>query len=82
MLNNLINWQVAVGMFLFDQIFGEQVDSLTSAQYLLQGPWEGLEPRLNQVFGTPDASGNAAGARVAPATGTPADSPSPPLPTH
>jgi len=52
-LNNLINWQVAVGVFLFDQIFGDQVDSLTSAQYILQGPWEGLEPRLSQVFGAP-----------------------------
>ncbi|MEX0738737.1 MAG: YhdP family protein [Pseudohongiella sp.] len=49
-LNNLINWQVAVGVFLFDQIFGEQVDDLTSAHYTLDGPWEGLEPRLNQVF--------------------------------
>lgn len=52
-LNNLINWQLAVGVFLFDQIFGDQVDSLTSAQYTLQGPWAGLEPRLNQVFGAP-----------------------------
>ena len=60
-LNNLINWQVAVGVFLFDQIFGDQVDSLTSAQYTLQGPWEGLEPRLNQVFGTP-ATGSGSGA--------------------
>lgn len=49
-LNNLINWQVAVGVFLFDQIFGDQVDNLTSAHYTLDGPWEGLEPRLNQVF--------------------------------
>ena len=49
-LNNLINWQVAVGVFIFDRIFGDQVDSLTSAQYLLQGPWDNLEPRLNQVF--------------------------------
>jgi uncharacterized protein YhdP len=49
-LNNLINWQVAVGVFLFDQIFGDQVDDLTSAHYTLDGPWEGLEPRLNQVF--------------------------------
>ena len=56
-LNNLINWQVAVGVFLFDQIFGDQVDSLTSAQYTLQGPWDGLEPRLNQVFATPSAPG-------------------------
>lgn len=59
-LNNLINWQVAVGVFLFDQIFGDQVDSLTSAQYTLQGPWAGLEPRLNQVFGTPGGGGSPA----------------------
>ncbi len=59
-LNNLINWQVAVGVFLFDQIFGDQVDSLTSAQYILQGPWAGLEPRLSQVFGTP-GTGTAPG---------------------
>jgi len=52
-LNNLINWQLAVGVFLFDQVFGEQVDSLTSAQYALKGPWEGLVPELVQVFGTP-----------------------------
>lgn len=49
-LNNLINWQLAIGVFLFDRIFGDQVDSLTSAHYTLQGPWEGLEPRLYQVF--------------------------------
>jgi len=49
-LNNLINWQVAVGVFLFDQIFGDQVGDLTSAHYTLDGPWEELEPRLNQVF--------------------------------
>ena len=70
-LNNLINWQVAVGVFLFDQIFGDQVDSLTSAQYTLQGPWAGLEPRLNQVFGTP---------ATAPAPATPAGNPSGPAP--
>lgn len=70
-LNNLINWQVAVGVFLFDQIFGDQVDSLTSAQYTLQGPWAGLEPRLNQVFGTP-------GTESVPAT--PAGSPPVPVP--
>ncbi|MEX1197699.1 MAG: YhdP family protein [Pseudohongiellaceae bacterium] len=51
-LNNLINWQVAVGVFVLDQIFGDQVDSLTSAQYTLQGPWETLQPRLTQVFST------------------------------
>ena len=49
-LNNLINWQLAIGVFLFDQIFGEQVDNLTSAQYTLQGPWDGVEPVLYQVF--------------------------------
>jgi len=65
-LNNLINWQVAVGVFLFDQIFGDQVDSLTSAQYTLKGPWDGLEPRLNQVFGTPGAPAGPPGWRVVP----------------
>lgn len=49
-LNNLINWQVAVGVFLFDQFFGDQVDDLTSAHYTLDGPWESVEPKLNQVF--------------------------------
>ncbi|TFH74762.1 TIGR02099 family protein [Gammaproteobacteria bacterium LSUCC0112] len=49
-LNNLINWQLAVGVFLFDQIFGEQVDNLTSAQYTLKGPWDGVQPVLYQVF--------------------------------
>ena len=67
-LNNLINWQVAVGVFLFDQIFGDQVDSLTSAQYTLKGPWDGLEPRLNQVFGTPGAPAAPPGGRAVPAT--------------
>ncbi|MCP5358429.1 MAG: TIGR02099 family protein [Pseudomonadales bacterium] len=75
-LNNLINWQVAVGVFLFDQIFGDQVDSLTSAQYTLKGPWEGLEPSLNQVFGTPGT--NAAGTRAAPAGQSPAQTPAAP----
>jgi uncharacterized protein YhdP len=51
-LNNLINWQLAIGVLLFDQIFGEQVDNLTSAQYTLQGPWDGVEPVLYQVFGS------------------------------
>jgi uncharacterized protein (TIGR02099 family) len=71
MLNNLINWQVAVGVFLFDQIFGDQVDSLTSAQYTLKGPWEGLEPRLNQVFGTPGAPAGPPGTRATPTPGDP-----------
>lgn len=55
-LNNLINWQLAIGVFIFDRIFGDQVDNLTSAHYILEGPWEGLEPRLYQVFA--DAGGN------------------------
>jgi uncharacterized protein (TIGR02099 family) len=49
-LNNLINWQMAIGVFLFDRIFGEQVDNLTSAQYTLEGPWDTVEPKLYQVF--------------------------------
>lgn len=49
-LNNLINWQLAIGVFLFDRIFGEQVDNLTSAQYTLEGPWDTVEPKLYQVF--------------------------------
>ncbi len=69
-LNNLINWQVAVGVFLFDQIFGDQVDSLTSAQYILKGPWEGLEPRLNQVFGTPESQTAPAAGSSVPSTST------------
>lgn len=71
-LNNIINWQVAVGVFLFDQIFGDQVDSLTSAQYTLRGPWEGLEPKLNQVFGTPGAPATAPRSRTSPAPTAPA----------
>lgn len=74
-LNNLINWQVAVGVFLFDQIFGDQVDSLTSAQYTLKGPWEGLEPRLNQVFGTPGAPAAPSATRPAPNAALPPASP-------
>ena len=81
-LNNLINWQVAVGVFLFDQIFGDQVDSLTSAEYTLQGPWEGLEPKLKQVFGAPQNSGSAGGSSAPapnpPATPGPTASPSSP----
>ena len=79
-LNNLINWQVAVGVFLFDQIFGDQVDSLTSAQYTLQGPWEGLEPRLNQVFGTPSEAAPDAAAQ--PVQGATPGAPQNPAVTH
>jgi len=48
------NLPLAVGAYLFDRIFGDQVDSLTSAVYTLEGPWEGLEPEFKQAFGTPD----------------------------
>ncbi len=47
------NLPLAVGAFLLDQIFGDQVDSLTSAVYTLEGPWEGLEPQFKQAFGAP-----------------------------
>lgn len=47
------NFPLALGAYLFDQIFGDQVDSLTSAVYTLEGPWEGLEPQFKQAFGAP-----------------------------
>tara|TARA_B110000879_G_scaffold63957_1_gene90028 strand:- start:2341 stop:6420 length:4080 start_codon:yes stop_codon:yes gene_type:complete len=50
------NIPLAVGAYLFDRIFGDQVDSLTSAVYTLEGPWEGLEPEFKQAFGAPDRS--------------------------
>jgi uncharacterized protein (TIGR02099 family) len=48
------NIPLAVGAYLFDRIFGNQVNSLTSAVYTLDGPWEGLEPQFKQAFGSPD----------------------------
>lgn len=48
------NLPLAVGAYLFDRIFGNQVNSLTSAVYTLEGPWEGLEPKFKQAFGSPD----------------------------
>jgi uncharacterized protein YhdP len=49
------NLPLAVGAYLFDRIFGSQgIDSLTSAVYTLQGPWEGLQPQFKQAFGSPD----------------------------
>ncbi|MFM1896645.1 MAG: hypothetical protein RLZZ385_1719 [Pseudomonadota bacterium] len=48
------NIPLAIGAYLFDRIFGDQVDTLTSAQYTLQGPWEGLQPQFRQAFGTPE----------------------------
>lgn len=59
------NIPLAIGAYLFDQIFGDQVDSLTSAQYTLQGPWEGLQPQFKQAFGTPEAA-SAAGVLPVP----------------
>ncbi|MFK7863241.1 MAG: YhdP family protein [Pseudohongiellaceae bacterium] len=47
------NIPLAVGAYLFDRIFGDQVNSLTSAVYTLEGPWEGLEPEFKQAFGSP-----------------------------
>ncbi len=49
------NLPLALGAYLFDRIFGDQVDSLTSAVYTLEGPWEGLEPQFKQAFGSPPA---------------------------
>ena len=49
------NLPLAVGAYLFDQIFGNQVDSLTSAVYTLSGPWEDLEPEFKQAFGSPNS---------------------------
>ena len=50
------NLPLAVGAYLFDQIFGDQVDSLSSAVYTLSGPLEGLEPEFKQAFGSPDTT--------------------------
>ena len=54
------NLPLAVGAYLFDQIFGNQVDSLTSAVYTLSGPWEDLEPEFKQAFGSPNSSQDSA----------------------
>lgn len=50
------NIPLAVGAYLFDQIFGDQVDSLSSAVYTLSGPIEGLQPEFKQAFGSPDTA--------------------------
>ena len=47
------NFPLALGAYLLDQIFGSPVDSLTSAVYTLEGPWESLQPRFKQAFGSP-----------------------------
>lgn len=48
------NLPLAVGAYIFDRIFGAQLDSLTSAVYTLEGPWEGLQPEFKQAFGSPE----------------------------
>jgi len=52
-ISGTLNPSLAIGAYLFERIFGDQVDSLTSAQYRLQGSWDGLQPELEQAFGTP-----------------------------
>lgn len=54
------NIPLAVGAYLFDRIFGSQVNSLTSAVYTLEGPWENLEPEFKQAFGSPNSQAPAA----------------------
>jgi uncharacterized protein YhdP len=67
-ISGTLNPSLAIGAYLFERIFGDQVDSLTTAQYRLQGPWEGLQPELEQAFSTPPQSGGGgtAGAGQAP----------------
>jgi len=60
------NLPLAVGAYLFDRIFGDQVNNLTSAVYTLKGPWEGLQPQFKQAFGSPPSS-NSDNATPAPA---------------
>jgi uncharacterized protein YhdP len=54
------NIPLAVGAYLFDRIFGDQVNTLTSAVYTLEGPWEDLEPEFKQAFGSPESPAPAA----------------------
>ncbi|MEX2130687.1 MAG: AsmA-like C-terminal region-containing protein, partial [Pseudohongiellaceae bacterium] len=54
------NIPLAIGAYLFERIFGEQMDNLTSAQYTLIGPWEGLEPQFKEAFGSPKSATTAA----------------------
>ena len=58
------NLPLAVGAYLFDRIFGGQVDSLTSAVYTLNGPWEGLQPEFKQAFGSPDDNAPQSGSAI------------------
>ena len=58
------NIPLAVGAYLFDQIFGDQVDSLSSAVYTLSGPFEDLEPQFKQAFGSPDSAPSGAQAEL------------------
>lgn len=55
------NIPLAVGAYLIDRIFGNQVNSLTSAVYTLEGPWENLEPEFKQAFGSPNSPAQGSG---------------------
>lgn len=59
------NIPLAVGAYLFDRIFGDQVNNLTSAAYTLQGPWEGLQPQFKQAFGSPESAASTPAAEPA-----------------
>ncbi len=64
-ISGTLNPSLAIGAYLFERIFGDQVDSLTTAQYRLRGPWDGLQPELEQAFGTPpDNTGGGAPAQT------------------
>ena len=56
-ISGTLSPSLAIGAYLFERIFGEQVDSLTSAQYRLQGSWEGLQPELQQAFSSATSAG-------------------------
>ena len=49
------NIPLAVGAYLFDRIFGDQVNSLTSAVNALERPWQHLQPEFKQAFGSPES---------------------------
>lgn len=61
-ISGTLNPSLAIGAYLFERIFGEQVDSLTTALYRLQGPWDGLQPELEQAFSTPPQAGDGGAA--------------------
>ena len=49
------NFPLAIGAYIFGRFFGDQVDSLSTAVYTLNGPLEGLEPEFKQAFGSPES---------------------------